>query len=58
MRPKHKGISILIVDCGDPGFSWTPTMTANGKHHTNSTYYSDVRVPVSTLVGAETRAGP
>ncbi len=51
--PKHKGISILIVDCGDPGFSWTPIITADGRHHTNSTYYSDVRVPVSMLVGHE-----
>jgi 3-oxo-4-pregnene-20-carboxyl-CoA dehydrogenase beta subunit len=51
--PKHKGISILIVDCRDPGFSWTPIITADGRHHTNSTYYSDVRVPVSMLVGKE-----
>jgi 3-oxo-4-pregnene-20-carboxyl-CoA dehydrogenase beta subunit len=49
--PKHKGISILIVDTADPGFSWTPTITADGAHHTNTTYYQDVRVPVSRLVG-------
>jgi alkylation response protein AidB-like acyl-CoA dehydrogenase len=51
--PKHKGISILIVDTADPGFSWTPTITADGAHHTNTTYYADVRVPVSMRVGAE-----
>jgi hypothetical protein len=51
--PKHKGISILIVDTNDPGFSWTPTITADGAHHTNTTYYQDVRVPVSMRVGAE-----
>ncbi|MEO6884826.1 MAG: acyl-CoA dehydrogenase family protein [Jatrophihabitantaceae bacterium] len=51
--PRHKGISILIVDTTDPGFSWTPTITADGAHHTNTTYYSDVRVPVSMLVGEE-----
>jgi 3-oxo-4-pregnene-20-carboxyl-CoA dehydrogenase beta subunit len=51
--PRHKGISILIVDTTDPGFSWTPTITADGAHHTNTTYYSDVRVPVSMRVGAE-----
>ncbi|MFN2561802.1 MAG: acyl-CoA dehydrogenase family protein [Jatrophihabitans sp.] len=51
--PKHKGISILIVDTRDPGFSWTPTVTADGAHHTNTTYYSDVRVPVDMLVGVE-----
>jgi alkylation response protein AidB-like acyl-CoA dehydrogenase len=51
--PKHRGISILIVDTRDPGFSWTPTITADGAHHTNTTYYSDVRVPVDMLVGKE-----
>ena len=51
--PKHKGISILIVDTTDPGFSWTPIITHDGAHHVNATYYSDVRVPVSMRVGAE-----
>jgi alkylation response protein AidB-like acyl-CoA dehydrogenase len=51
--PKHRGISILIVDTRDPGFSWTPTITADGAHHTNTTYYSDVRVPVSMRIGEE-----
>jgi alkylation response protein AidB-like acyl-CoA dehydrogenase len=50
---RHRGISILIVDTTDPGFSWTPTITADGAHHTNTTYYSDVRVPVGMRVGAE-----
>src|SRR3954464_13814334 len=51
--PKHRGISILIVDTRDPGFSWTPTITADGAHHVNTTYYADVRVPVSMRVGEE-----
>ena len=51
--PRHKGISILIVDTTDPGFSWTPTITADGAHHTNTTYYQDVRVPVTMRVGEE-----
>ncbi|MDQ0380145.1 acyl-CoA dehydrogenase family protein [Amycolatopsis thermophila] len=51
--PKHKGISILIVDTTDPGFSWTPIITCDGAHHVNATYYSDVRVPVSMRVGEE-----
>jgi alkylation response protein AidB-like acyl-CoA dehydrogenase len=51
--PKHRGISILIVDTRDPGFSWTPTITADGAHHVNTTYYTDVRVPVDMLVGKE-----
>ena len=51
--PRHKGISILIVDTTDPGYSWTPIITCDGAHHINATYYSDVRVPTSRRVGAE-----
>lgn len=51
--PKHKGISILIVDTSDAGYSWTPIITCDGAHHVNATYYSDVRVPADMLVGTE-----
>jgi alkylation response protein AidB-like acyl-CoA dehydrogenase len=51
--PKHKGITILIVDTSDPGFSWTPIITHDGAHHVNATYYSGVRVPARMRVGAE-----
>jgi alkylation response protein AidB-like acyl-CoA dehydrogenase len=50
---KHKGISMLIVDTKDPGFSWTPIVTMDGRHHTNSTYYQDVKVPADMLIGEE-----
>ena len=50
---KHKGISILIVDTKDPGYSWTPIITSDGAHHTNTSYYNDVRVPADMLVGEE-----
>ncbi|GAA2264543.1 acyl-CoA dehydrogenase family protein [Nonomuraea roseoviolacea subsp. roseoviolacea] len=48
---KHKGITMMIASTDDPGFSWTPIVTMDGRHHTNATYYSDVRVPVSMVVG-------
>ncbi len=51
--PKHKGISVLIVDTKDPGYSWTPIITADNSHHVNATYYQDVRVPADMLVGKE-----
>ena len=51
--PKHKGISVLIVDTTDPGYSWTPIITCDGAHHVNATYYNDVTVPVDMLVGEE-----
>ncbi|ASR35423.1 acyl-CoA dehydrogenase [Prauserella marina] len=51
--PRHKGISILIADTSDPGYSWTPIITCDGAHHVNATYYSGVRVPSDLLVGKE-----
>jgi alkylation response protein AidB-like acyl-CoA dehydrogenase len=53
VAPRHQGISILIVDTSDPGYSWTPIITADGSHHVNATYFNDVRVPVDMLVGEE-----
>ncbi len=50
--PKHKGISIIIVPTDAHGFSHTPIVTV-GSATTNATYYDDVRVPVSNLVGTE-----
>ena len=51
-HPRHKGISMLLVPTDSPGFSRTPIHTvADGE--TNTTYYDNVRVPVSHLVGAE-----
>lgn len=49
---KHKGISILIVPTSAPGFSWQPLHTMPGVS-TFYTFYDDVRVPVSALVGEE-----
>jgi alkylation response protein AidB-like acyl-CoA dehydrogenase len=50
--PKHKGISILMVDVRSPGFSLTPIHTLGG-NRTNATYYDAVRVPTSMRVAGE-----
>jgi len=49
---KHRGISMLIVPTTAEGFSWTPVHTMSGVD-TSATYYQDVRVPVTSLVGEE-----
>ncbi|MEU2000886.1 acyl-CoA dehydrogenase family protein [Rhodococcus sp. NPDC019627] len=49
---KHKGISMLIVPTTAEGFSYTPVHTMAGPD-TSATYYQDVRVPASALVGPE-----
>ncbi len=48
--PKHKGISIVIVPMGTPGVRVVP-MQLLGEHNINYTFYEDVRVPLSNLVG-------
>ncbi|MGW0635667.1 acyl-CoA dehydrogenase family protein [Nocardia salmonicida] len=55
VESRHRGITILIVDTKDPGYSWTPIITCDGAHHTNATYFDDVRVPADMLVGEENR---
>ncbi|MFN2562963.1 MAG: acyl-CoA dehydrogenase family protein [Jatrophihabitans sp.] len=52
--PKHKGLSMLIVPTDVDGFSWTPVRTMAGVT-TSATYYSDVRVPASSVVGEVNR---
>jgi hypothetical protein len=55
--PRHRGLSILIVPTSSAGFSWTPVPTMAGPT-TSATYYSDVRVPASALVGQENQGWP
>lgn len=51
--PKHKGISIFLVPTNLPGFSVTP-MNLIGER-SNVSYYDNVRVPLSALVGEENK---
>jgi len=50
--PKHKGISIILVPTGVPGFKHSPIWLLGGGH-TNATFYEDVRVPVTNVVAGE-----
>ena len=49
---KHEGLSIFIVPTSAAGYRITPLPTM-GNVRTNSTFYDDVRVPASALVGGE-----
>jgi 3-oxocholest-4-en-26-oyl-CoA dehydrogenase alpha subunit len=48
--PRHKGLSMILVPTDVAGFSYTPVHTVAGVS-TSATYYEDVRVPVTNLVG-------
>jgi 3-oxocholest-4-en-26-oyl-CoA dehydrogenase alpha subunit len=54
---RHKGLSIIIVPASAEGFSWTPVRTV-ADVMTSATYYSSVRVPVTSLVGEENQGWP
>jgi 3-oxocholest-4-en-26-oyl-CoA dehydrogenase alpha subunit len=47
---KHKGISVFLVPTKTKGFSFTPVRTLSGAT-TSQTFYEDVRVPATALVG-------
>ena len=49
---KHKGISMFVVPMDTPGIRVVP-MKLLGDHNINYTFYEDVRVPATSLVGGE-----
>jgi alkylation response protein AidB-like acyl-CoA dehydrogenase len=54
---KHKGISMIIVPTDTPGFKAVPIQNF-GNFNTNYTFYEDVRVPYSNLMGEEGMGWP
>jgi len=50
--PRHKGLSVFLVPTSAEGFSWSPVPTVSGAT-TSQTFYNDVRVPTTALVGPE-----
>jgi alkylation response protein AidB-like acyl-CoA dehydrogenase len=49
--PKHKGISCLLVDMRTPGIDVRPVRTMSGELTFSDLFFSDVRVPVTALLG-------
>ena len=52
--PKHRGVSMMLVDLQSPGITVKPIWTMAG-YRTNEVYFEDVRVPTNVLVGEENR---
>jgi len=51
--PKQAGISFLLVDMEQPGVTVSPIYTLGGMLSVNEVQITDVRVPVTNLVGRE-----
>ena len=51
--PKHRGISVLIVDMQSPGITVRPLPDITNPEHAdfNEVFFDDVRVPAENLVG-------
>lgn len=53
--PKHRGISMLLLDMKTPGISVQPLPNMAGDHVFNQEFFDNVRVPVKNRVGEENR---
>ncbi|TFL18054.1 acyl-CoA dehydrogenase family protein [Jannaschia formosa] len=49
----QEGISFLLIDMATPGIEVRPIRLIDGSVEVNEVWFSDVRVPVANLVGAE-----
>ena len=53
--PKHRGISMFLVDMKTPGISVKPIRQLPGQAGFNEVFFEDVRVPAANIVGEENR---
>jgi alkylation response protein AidB-like acyl-CoA dehydrogenase len=53
--PKHRGISMMLMDMKSPGISIQPLVDMSGDHYFNQEFFDNVRVPVKNRVGEENR---
>ena len=49
--PKHKGITMFMVDMKSPGVTVRPLINMSDRHGFNEVFFEDVRIPANQLVG-------
>ena len=49
--PKHKGISMFVVDMKTPGITVRPLINILNRHSFNEVFFDDVRISKDNLVG-------
>ena len=56
-NPKHRGITMFIIDFKAPGVEIRPLRQMNGGSGFNEVFFTDVRIPDANRIGASTTAG-
>jgi alkylation response protein AidB-like acyl-CoA dehydrogenase len=54
-QPKHRGISMFIVDMHAPGVTVRPLRVATGSAPFNEVFFDNVRLPADAIIGAENK---
>jgi alkylation response protein AidB-like acyl-CoA dehydrogenase len=54
-KPKHDGISFLLIDMRSPGVAASPLKMLSGAEHFSQVFFDDVHVPRENLVGVFNR---
>jgi alkylation response protein AidB-like acyl-CoA dehydrogenase len=49
--PKHKGLTVLLIDMKSPGVEVRPLRQMTGESEFNEMFFHDVRVPVENVLG-------
>jgi alkylation response protein AidB-like acyl-CoA dehydrogenase len=49
--PKHRGITLFMVDMKAPGVSVRPLIDMADRHHFNEVFFDNVRIPRANIVG-------
>ena len=53
--PKHRGITFMVMPQENNGISVRPIITMGWEHGTNETFFEDVHVPASNVIGEVNR---
>ena len=56
--PKHRGMSLMVLDMHQPGVTVKPIINIAGQHIVNEVFFDDARVPVTELIGEENQGWP
>ena len=53
--PRQQGITVLLLEMDTPGIQIRPIRSLDHRHHFNSVFFENVRVPVANRIGEENK---